>query len=173
MKSSLELVIPFRGLNEGVHELNFLIGKQFVDKFCIEDVDDAQVNIAVEMIKREHLLELKISASGNVNVPCDRCLERFPLEISFENSLLVKTDAAENSIIDDELMHLSANEENLDLSQYLYESIVLSLPIQKIHPNDENGKETCNNEMLKYIKGGKPKSKISDPRWDALKNLKL
>jgi uncharacterized metal-binding protein YceD (DUF177 family) len=40
----------------------------------------------------------------------------------------------------------------LDLSQYLYEYAMLSLPIRKVHPDLPGGKPGCNPEMLNLLK---------------------
>jgi len=58
----------------------------------------------------------------------------------------------------------------LDLSQYLYESLIVSLPIKKVHPDNE-----CNKEMIKRLNPSKTKKtkNDSDPRWDALKNIQF
>ena len=49
----------------------------------------------------------------------------------------------ESDYYDGEVMRISPSEDILDLTQYIYESIVLSLPYSRVH---EEGK--CNPEML-------------------------
>ena len=49
-------------------------------------------------------------------------------------------------------MWLSPNETELPLGQYIYESISLSLPYRKIHPEDANGNSLCNPDMLSRFK---------------------
>jgi uncharacterized metal-binding protein YceD (DUF177 family) len=122
------------------------------------------------MIKTEIMLELEIEAEGTVTVPCDRCLELFPLATSFENKLFVKTNALKTEMIDECLIHLSHKTDLLDLSQYLYESLIISLPIKKTHAENY-----CDKEMIKRLKPNKAKNikDTSDPRWDALKNIQF
>ena len=168
--------IAFRGLNDGVYSYNLLIGKAFIDAFEIENIEDSIVNVAIEMVKREQMLELQITGKGTITVPCDRCLDLFPLEISFSNTLIVKTDAAKADVIDDNLIHLTEKDEYLDLLQYLYESLLLSIPIKKVHPEVKKGESGCNKAMLDILKPNKSKShknKDADPRWDAIKNIKF
>ena len=162
--------IAFKGLEDGNHDFSFTIDKAFIELFEIEQIQDVKVNIAISMIKRETMLDLEIEADGTVIVPCDRCLEPFPLAISFENKLVVKTNAAKTEMIDESLIHLSPQTDQLDLSQYLYESLIISLPIKKAHPDNE-----CNKEMTQRLnpnKTNKTKNE-SDPRWDALKNIQF
>jgi uncharacterized metal-binding protein YceD (DUF177 family) len=57
----------------------------------------------------------------------------------------------------------------------MYEYIVLSLPVQRIHPDDENGRSGCDPDMLEKLKALTAKElnleNQADPRWDALKGI--
>ncbi len=70
-----------------------------------------------------------------------------------------------------EIVTIPKTESNIDLSQYIYEYINLMLPIKKVHPDDEDGNSTCNKEMTDRL--NKYSEQKSDPRWDALKDIKL
>ena len=62
----------------------------------------------------------------------------------------------------------------LDLKQLIFEIIILNLPNKRQHPFDEEGNSTCNEEMVDLVnKYTEVEEKSSDPRWDALKNLKI
>jgi DUF177 domain-containing protein len=76
---------------------------------------------------------------------------------------------------DDDIITIAANEHELDLSQYIYEYITLSLPIKRVHPEDEKGNSTCNKEVLKKLEKFliEEENKNTDPRWNGLKNIKL
>ena len=70
------------------------------------------------------------------------------------------------------LLLLPADEHELDLKQYIYEYIHLALPIKRVHPDDKNGKSTCDPEMLKKLKEHIVNNENeNDPRWDELKKL--
>ncbi|MDZ7742668.1 MAG: DUF177 domain-containing protein [Bacteroidota bacterium] len=71
----------------------------------------------------------------------------------------------------DEVYVISQREYEIDVSQFIYEFINLSLPYRKIHPLDENGNEQCDPEVLQKLEDYKRESS-TDPRWDALKKLK-
>ncbi|HPE39453.1 MAG TPA: DUF177 domain-containing protein, partial [Bacteroidales bacterium] len=79
---------------------------------------------------------------------------------------------------DDEIWMINEKEYDLDVYQYIYESIVLSLPTQILHPDDEEGNSTCNPDFLdtlaQYsVEESHDSDQIADPRWEALKNIKL
>ena len=56
---------------------------------------------------------------------------------------LLELDIAIAGGVVGEVLWLSPSEEKLDLTQYIYESIVLSLPYQRVHPEGQ-----CNPEMM-------------------------
>lgn len=96
------------------------------------------------------MMTLDFDIKGNVEVPCDRCLEEFPMPVDYQGTLQVKF--SENPPESDgDIMWLHPVESNMNLAQYIYESILLSLPYQRVHPLDQNGKPTCNPEMLKHF----------------------
>ena len=73
----------------------------------------------------------------------------------------------------DELLVLPHGSHSIDLDQYFYEMIVLSMPIRNVHPDVENG--TLNTEILNRLKEfdiNKEKNSKFDARWDKLKELK-
>ena len=162
--------IAFRGLEDGTYEFKLVIDKGFIELFEIEQIDDFDIAVDILMIKAETLLELQIDADGTATVPCDRCLEPCTIPISFESKVIVKTNASKTEMIDENLIHLAAKADKLDLSQFFYELVMVSLPIKKVHPDKE-----CNPEMINRLKPNKT-NKIkndSDSRWDALKNIQF
>ena len=76
----------------------------------------------------------------------------------------------------DELLILPHGEHQIDLSQYIYEMIVLSVPHKRIHPGVKDGTlqtealQKLNELQVKEIKEEKKEDDI-DPRWDKLKQL--
>ena len=84
---------------------------------------------------------------GNVNVTCDRCGEDFDMLVSVKRQLIVKTESHEHQEEED-MVSLSAGEGDFDAAPYIYQYVVLSLPMQRIHPQGNNGKSACNKETL-------------------------
>jgi uncharacterized metal-binding protein YceD (DUF177 family) len=71
----------------------------------------------------------------------------------------------------DEILIIPQNSYQLDVSQLIYEMIVLSMPIKKVHPGIEDG--TLDSGMLKKLKEftDKEQKESIDPRWEKLKEL--
>ncbi|MCF8227701.1 MAG: DUF177 domain-containing protein [Bacteroidales bacterium] len=165
-----EFVIPFKGLKPGGHNFEFEITKKFFDHFDYSELETGEIGVDLELIREENMLTLVFDISGFAKVQCDRCGDFFRQEITNHKTLYIKfgPEAFEES---DEIIVISEKEYEIDVSQYIYEFIHLSLPYRKIHPRDENGNEQCNPEVLKKIEEYKKESS-TDPRWDALKKLK-
>jgi uncharacterized metal-binding protein YceD (DUF177 family) len=77
--------------------------------------------------------------------------------------------------IEDDVLIVGRDEHEIEVGQYLYEFIILALPYQRIHPEDEDGYSTCNPEMLKKLEAHQAQetdqSELTDPRWDVLKGI--
>jgi len=163
--------IPINGLKEGYHSFNFEINKEFFDQFEESEIKEGRLTAVVKADKLVTHIDLSVSIEGSVNISCDRCLEPFRQPLSCENRLLVKFGLVSDDS-DPDIITLPADENELDLRQYFYEYILLAMPIQRVHPVDENGKSACDPEMLKKLKEHITDEEITnDPRWDELKKL--
>ena len=172
MKPNRQFVIPFKGLKVGKHSFVYDIDDKFFDDYAQSEVTQGKIHVEVDLDKKASLLEFYFSLEGKVIVTCDRCLNEFEMPIAYNTELFVKFgDVTEEQT--DEIIVLSHNEFELDVAQYIYEFVHLSLPYKRVHPDDANGHSTCNKEMLKkldeYIIRENDDNK--DPRWDDLKNL--
>lgn len=174
MKKKDRYLIAFQGLKEGEHMFEFAINNSFFEKLEYSDIEKGDLKAVVNLIKGTRHLELEIAIDGNVYVTCDRCLDEYPEEITFDGRLFVKY-GAEKSDEDDELWVIPESENELDLTHYLYESINLSLPFRKVHPEDEKGNSTCNQEIIEKLEELsieiEKDEEVNDPRWDKLKDL--
>jgi uncharacterized protein len=142
--------IPVKGLALGEHEVSYEINNKFFNCFEHSEIKEGNVTALVHARRTSSFIELDFDIEGDVMVTCDRCLEEYSQRIRFEGSLFVKFSSL---IQEDEgdVIYVDPNEGELNLAQYLYESICLCLPYQKIHPLDDEGKSTCNPEMLERL----------------------
>ncbi len=165
-----QFVIPFRGLKLGEHHFDFEIDDKFFDATETVDIEHGQVHVDVDLTRQERMLILECGIAGRVELKCDRCLEPYDQPVSGRERLIVKfgEDWDEES---DEVIIIPESEYQIDISQYLYEFINLLIPMQHIHPDDENGNSTCDPDMIARL-GQHSNEQASDPRWDALKKLK-
>ena len=167
-----EFVIPFVGLKNGHHSFEFKIDKTFFEAFEFFDFDHPTFTFKLDLEKKEQLLEFALQAKGVVGVECDLSMEPFEIPIDSTFDLIVKFGAEYNND-DDEILVLPHGSYQVDLSQFVYEMILLAVPSKKIHPQIEDG--TLQSPILEKLKELEPKEtkpqQDNDPRWDKLKDL--
>jgi uncharacterized metal-binding protein YceD (DUF177 family) len=165
-----EYILSFVDLKIGEHSFDFHVDSAFFENFPESEITRADVNIALVLDKQEGMLTLYFDIEGDVEVTCDRCLDEFLFPIKTKEKLIVKFGKDYEELSDD-LIVLSSNTHSIDLQQHIYEYIMLTLPIQRIHPDLPDGTSGCNKTMLERLNTIKTDDK-ADPRWDALRNLK-
>lgn len=164
-------IIPMSGLKEGHYLFDFKIGNKFFEEFEESEIKEGNLLAVIELDRRSSHFDLVFKISGEVRICCDRCLELFFYPINCENRLLVKF-AKKWDDSDPDIIEMPADENELDIKQYLYEFVHLALPIQRVHPGGKNGKNSCNSDMMEKLNQHIINEEINnDPRWDELKKL--
>jgi uncharacterized protein len=163
--------IQFVGLEPGTHEFEFEVNDSFFEHFDYSLIRHGHVNVKVAMDKSERMMIYSIHLEGEVLVTCDRCTDEFLMPVSDTQKLIVKL-GAEYFEESEDVVVIPDTDYQFDLSTYIYEFIHLALPPRLLHPDDENGNSTCNPEILKILESLSVPEENTDPRWEALKNLK-
>jgi uncharacterized metal-binding protein YceD (DUF177 family) len=176
MRVTKEFLIPFSGLKQGKHQFEFDINKTFFDAFDFDEFNDVNVKVNMVLEKQSTMLELHFKHKGTVNVPCDLSNENFDLPIKGKMDIVVKFGEEFNDE-NDEILILPHGEYQVDVAQYVYEMIVLSVPSKRVHPGIKDG--TLDTGIIEKLNELAPKAKHeeeeknndTDPRWDELKKL--
>jgi uncharacterized metal-binding protein YceD (DUF177 family) len=183
MKVTNEFLIPFIGLKLGKHQFEYQISKAFFEHFEYDEFESASIKVNIVLEKKNTMLELNFKHSGTINVPCDLTSEDFDLPITGDLKLIVRFGETFNDENED-LLILPIGEHQIDVAQYIYEMIVLSIPLKKIHPGIKNG--TLESDVLLKLnelsineqenqdnieEHLEIKEENTDPRWDKLKKL--
>ena len=142
METAKRYRIAYKGLKNGIHDFEFKVDGTLFEAEENAEIKGGDCDVRVRMNKSETMLELDIAIGGYVIVECDRCLEDCRIPIDYDGHLVVKF-SDEISDCDGEVMWIPQGEVELDLAHYIYESIVLSLPYSRVHPDGE-----CDPEML-------------------------
>ncbi len=149
MSKTSKYAIFHQGLSIGEHTYEFTLDDRFFEDYGGE-ITHGRCNAVVTLVKSANLLNLHTEITGEVEVACDRCLENFYTPVDFDGSLVVRFsseregyDVDRHTGFDDEILWLSPDTDAIDLSEYLYESIYLSLPMQRVHPDGK-----CDPDML-------------------------
>lgn len=171
-----EYLLKFNRLENGKHSFNYTVSDDFFKHFEEGAAESGDLDVNVVLEKGPMVMTLTFTIEGEIDVPCDRCLDLINFEIETEKKLIVKFGAETTDISDvDEIMVLSENETQLDLSQHIFEFINLSIPYRVTHA--EHSDEDCNPEMIAKLESylinndDTNENEATDPRWDALKSF--
>jgi len=175
MKALKSYTIPFVGLKIGEHHFDYQIGNSFFEHFEYDEFNTVDVKIDLKFDKKSTFFELLFSAKGSVNVNCDITNEPYDQAIDDNFKLVVKFGDEYNDE-NEEILIVAHGEYEINIAQYIYELIILAVPIKRVHPGIEDG--TLQSDILSKLEELSPseeqKTKSSediDPRWDNLKKL--
>ena len=170
MEKDNEFLIPVSGLALGVHSFKFDIKDDFFADMDYSEVKQADVTVDLEVLREELMMTLNFHLEGKVLVPCDRCADEFYIPIQSEQVFYIKF-GAEGVEESDDVVVVPAEEHAYDIRSLIYEYIILSIPIHRVHPEGE-----CNPQvlaMLSHDEEPTDEETGTDPRWAALKDVKL
>jgi uncharacterized metal-binding protein YceD (DUF177 family) len=182
MKDLKEFDISFIGLKEGIHQFEYTIDKKFFDFFNYDEFYDSNVKVMLSFLKNATIFELDFAFSGWVEVACDVTTELFHQPIEADIHLIVKFGDEYNDE-NEELLIIPHSENKMNVAQYIYEAIVLAVPIKRVHPGVIDG--SLHSEVLEKLKEfeikdedqeeeqEENKTKENDPRWNKLKNIQI
>ncbi len=165
--------IDLRSLPEGETTMERDLGDDFFEAVDASGVRSGQLHTTLTIQRRADVFELQFHTTGKVTVPCDVCLDDMDQPIETSDRLtaqLGETDSEEGDVV-----MVSEEEGILDVAWFVYESIVLNIPLRHVHAPGK-----CNPAMMNILKehsaarsGDRDEEKTVDSRWAALKNLKI
>lgn len=77
------------------------------------------------------MFKLHIHSTGTVSVPCDRCLSDMTIPVDTDDTLAVKL--GDEYLDEGDVVVIPEDDGYIDISQFIYEFIVLSLPLKRVH----------------------------------------
>ena len=171
VKALKDYIVNFGKLKPGKHAFEFTIDDKFYKEFEYSLVKKGKVNLLLTLEKQsESFLILSFEFDGFITLECDRCLDEFDYPVHSSKKLFVKLVGEGETDDNDEMIFLSADAYEIDLSTIIYEFINLELPL---HKTCEDGGKTCNPDMLSYLGHINEDEKDEpDPRWSGLSKLK-
>lgn len=155
MKHNREFEIAWQGLKLGHHQFQYEIDDKFMNEKGQHEQEwismSAKVNVTFD--KHVNFFMLHFDVDGKVLIPCDRCGDEFEMLLWDEFDLLIKLAGEDVEEIDedDDVVFIPRSETVLDISRWIYEFVLLSFPLQKVHPENEKGETACNQDALKLL----------------------
>ncbi|GIV29319.1 MAG: hypothetical protein KatS3mg028_0385 [Bacteroidia bacterium] len=166
--SKIEYIIEYAGLPVGEHEFEFDITDEFMRQYSENTYENnIRIQACIILIKHNHALQAKVKLQGNISVICDRCLIPYSYPIETEATLLIQKGHPENST--DEILMVEDNDNKINFSQYLYETISLALPY-KIVPCEVFENVKCDEQVLEKMQKNLPDENKFTTFADLIKN---
>ena len=167
--------VDLKGMRVASLELEFDLDNAFFADIDGEDFQKGTVKAVVTVKKNREIFDFSFALNGTVVVPCDRCLDDLEIEVATENTLRVKF--GEDYIDEGDVVVVPEQDGDINIAWYLYEFIVLALPMKRVHAPGK-----CNHEMTgrlrKHSVEGQTEDTESaeqeiDPRWAGLRSLQM
>jgi uncharacterized protein len=183
MKALKEFDVEIFRLSEGKQTFDYELKDSFFKLFEDSFLEKGNLKAHVILDKSERMILSEFIIKGSLELTCDRSLEPFDYEIDTNQNLIFKF-GDEFMEVSEDVIIIPRDLQKLNLAQYIYEFIGLSVPMKKLHPKFQNEEEEADEEddsetKLVYRSEDANKDKKQsdeeeaiDPRWNALKNLK-
>lgn len=178
MKHNREFEIAWQGLKPGLHTYEYELNDKFFEEEEQKDVDfrDLDAQVTLKFDKKTNFFLCHFDIDGSVTVACDRCGDDFKLRLWDEFDLLIKltgTEDADEIDEDADVVFIPRSETVIDIRNWLYEFVMLSIPLQRVHPDKKDGTPGCNPEALNLLdKLSEPEDKPKNDIWKGLDALK-
>jgi uncharacterized metal-binding protein YceD (DUF177 family) len=151
-----------------------------------QEVQKGKIKAIVTVQKKLKTFELQFVLDGIIMILCDRCLDEMEQQIHYKEKLQVKF--GDKFSEENEIVIIPESEGSINIAWFLYEFIVLNIPLKHVHAPGE-----CNKTMVIKMKRHVSHQKDDtddglaidldddgdfttdessiDPRWDSLQNI--
>ncbi len=164
--------IDLKGLKEGETLIEYSLNDDFFEAIEASEVRRGELKVELSVRRTSSFFELNFHTKGFVYVPCDLCLDDVEQSIDTQDRLIVKF--GEEYSEEDNQVTVEENKGILDTSWFIYEFIVLNIPIKHVHAPGN-----CNAAMIDVLNqhtatrsGEGDMEETVDPRWMKLKEIK-
>lgn len=171
MNALVPYSIPYKGLQNGIHQFDFQVDKLFFQHFEASPIEEADFEVQLSLDKRPEMLVLDFYFTGKVETICDRCLSAIQLPVEDRQQLIVKFSEEQSK--DPAVEHISGSTPVLNVARFIYEYICLAMPISKYCDWVNDPEVTCNEEMLRYLNGTPAVDSEDNQIWEDIKKRLL
>lgn len=180
MPNRREFEIAFVGLKPGLHEFSYEITDKFFEPYQQQDFKNCKAHIRLNLDKKTGFMQLKFEIGGTIEVVCDRCNSNLPLDLWDEFNMMVKMvqepELMNNQEDDPDVYYIGHGESHIDVANWIYEFINLSIPMLKTCTYEKIDGPHCNKsamEMLKKLEAEEKKDEEKEnPIWKGLEKFK-
>jgi Predicted metal-binding, possibly nucleic acid-binding protein len=179
--------VVLKDVNNETRIIEFELDDAYFKKIDSPEVQRGNVKAKVSVQKKLSTFDIQFVLDGSIIIPCDRCLDDMEQPIHYKEKLQVKF--GDKFAEEDEIVIVPESEGAINVAWFLYEFIVLNIPIKHVHATGE-----CNKTMVVKLKKHITRQKDdtddenssldfdddddftteeiqTDPRWDGLQNI--
>jgi len=179
--------VVLKDIDNETRVIEYDLDDAYFKKIDSPEVQKGNVKAKVSVHKKMNTYELQFQLDGSIIIPCDRCLDDMEQQIHYKEKLHVKF--GDKFAEEDEIVIIPESEGAINVAWFLYEFIVLNIPIKHVHATGE-----CNKTMVVKLKKHITRQKDdtdddnspldfdddddftaeevqTDPRWDGLQNI--
>lgn len=175
--------IVLKDLSNGTHTFEYKLDNEYFKKIDSPEVQKGDLKAKATVSVHESSFDVNFEVEGTIFIPCDRCLDEMEQYISGHEEIQVKF--GENFGDEGDAVIIPEKEGTLNIAWFLYEIIVLAIPIKHVHAPG-----LCNKTMVGKLKrhltreDGDDDNVMddseaetytdedqTDPRWDSLKSI--
>lgn len=140
-------VIDAQTVQQSDFEFDLQVGMELFEAMEMTEISAVDFKLSVSGHKEaSNRSVIEFTGIGTVVTPCDRCLDDVTLEVEVEAEMTVLF-GDEAKAFDGEEVTLQRGDE-LNIAQFVYDSIMLALPMIRAHKEGE-----CNPDMIARISG--------------------
>jgi len=162
--------IDIAKLKNGNYPFQYEISDDFFSLFDYSLLKKGQLDVSLDLLKKDSFIELFFNLNGMVELICDRSLDLFDYPLNFEEQIILKYgDRQEEMAVNVEM--IPENTQSINVAKNILDIVTLALPMKKLHPKYRQSSET-NDELIYSSDSEKTNMEEVDPRWQVLKNLK-
>ena len=170
-KGMEKLVIDIYRLSNKLHQYEFKMDEAFFSMFDQDLVSNGDLNAKIDLDKNDSFIGMSVEINGEVELTCDRSLEKFQYPIHEERKVILKYGEEEKEI-DHDVNMITRETQQINVGQYLFEFVGLAIPMKKLHPKFSDNEEEFNSLVYSSQSDATETSDQPDPRWQKLNDLK-
>lgn len=173
MKGLRDFQIDIFNLSLKLHEFEFSIDDRLFSIHEQDLVKKGSGTCKLELEKSATMMTLRFHIEVDVELTCDRSLDPFDYPIKADEQVIIKF-GEDNYALSEDVLVIRNDTPSINVSELIYEFIMLAIPMKKLHPRYEADEEE--DPDLIYTSSAEEDTSESDeevdPRWEALKKLK-
>ena len=180
--------VVLKDISNEMRMFEYDLDDAYFKKIDSPEIQKGSIKAKVSVQNKLSTYELQFLIEGTVTIPCDRCLDDMVQPIHYKEKLQVKFGDTFSE--EDEIVIVPEAEGAINIAWFLYEFIVLNIPLKHVHATGECNK-TMATKLKKHITRQKgddddedtsavefdedddftPDEIQTDPRWDGLQNI--